>query len=70
MYLLFYGVDIKERVEFCTGGTSTSGVFGDYLSIVSILMAIGVIGKTHPSPEFQELFRTLHTNCYWRSSCF
>uniref|UniRef100_A0A914EMR6 Uncharacterized protein n=1 Tax=Acrobeloides nanus TaxID=290746 RepID=A0A914EMR6_9BILA len=43
MYLLFYGVDIKERVKFCTGGTSTSGEFGDYFSIVSILMAIGVI---------------------------
>lgn len=46
MYLLFYGVDINEKVPFCTGGTSTSGVFGDYFSIVSIVIASGVIG-TH-----------------------
>uniref|UniRef100_A0A914D4H2 G-protein coupled receptors family 1 profile domain-containing protein n=1 Tax=Acrobeloides nanus TaxID=290746 RepID=A0A914D4H2_9BILA len=42
MYLLFFGVDIHEKVDFCTGGTSTSGVFGYYFAIVSMIIGIGV----------------------------
>uniref|UniRef100_A0A914EJ76 G-protein coupled receptors family 1 profile domain-containing protein n=1 Tax=Acrobeloides nanus TaxID=290746 RepID=A0A914EJ76_9BILA len=43
MYLLFFGVDIHEKVDFCTGGTSTSGVFGYYFAIVSMIIGIGVV---------------------------
>ena len=44
MFLLFFRVNMNERVPFCTGSTSTSGIFGAYFSIMSTMIAILVIG--------------------------